>query len=324
LAQNHSPTKGKKSSLNKWINGAILLAILLIIGAIGLVTMGPGNLQNSKSASQKMTAKVMKMRISVPAQDQKKETAPAMDDHSLQDDESASIYDTFSNADNSAQTDQEPGGISKAPLKESSQTSGMAPTIESDRPSNPQRTAANRSRIEKIRYSKALPLSSNISTITDDGSETEELKMDVSEAERAGEGATTSEASAGQEQTAESAPMQEIPIEKTLSASLQNSTPAKLESQEKPLSLRPDGENRAPFTVQVGVFRNKFYADRLANLLSERQYPAFLHEISGLDQKPLYLVCFGRFKTRWETLAAVEEFKNKEGMDAVAALLKQP
>lgn len=77
-----------------------------------------------------------------------------------------------------------------------------------------------------------------------------------------------------------------------------------------------------PFTVQVGAFRVDVYANRMAARLEQRYYRSFVHEVIGKDQRPLYLVCFGRFKTRKAASEAVMEFIVKENMDAVVALLE--
>ena len=84
----------------------------------------------------------------------------------------------------------------------------------------------------------------------------------------------------------------------------------------------PVVEEKASFTVQVGVFRNEAYAHRKAAKLKQLDYPSFIQEVVGKDQHPLYLVCFGRFPTRKEVALAMTAFKEKENMDAVVAFLE--
>jgi cell division septation protein DedD len=110
-----------------------------------------------------------------------------------------------------------------------------------------------------------------------------------------------------------------------LKATAAAAEPPKIELQDsepQPLIKKLTPAKKGPFTVQVGVFRNERYANRKADKLKTLNYPAFIHEIVGKDQQTLYLVCFGHFMTREKTILAVTEFKAKENMDAVAALLK--
>jgi cell division protein FtsN len=99
------------------------------------------------------------------------------------------------------------------------------------------------------------------------------------------------------------------------------------ETATQPLSTeteieKPVFEEKASFTVQVGVFRNEAYAHRKAAKLKQLDYPSFIQEVVGKDQHPLYLVCFGRFSTRKEVDSAMSAFKEKENMDAVVAFLE--
>lgn len=107
--------------------------------------------------------------------------------------------------------------------------------------------------------------------------------------------------------------------------SVQNQETQDLKQQdlaEQPMVAAPVSNPKAPFTIQVGVFRNKFYAERKAAALEQIEYSAFVHKISGKDNDVLYLVCFGHFTTRDEALPARKAFIEKENMDAVVAFLK--
>ena len=110
-----------------------------------------------------------------------------------------------------------------------------------------------------------------------------------------------------------------------LKATAAAAEPPKIEppdSEPQPLIKESPAAKKGPFTVQVGVFRNERYANRKADKLKTLDYPTFVHEIVGKDQRTLYLVCFGHFITRENALVAVKEFKAKENMDAVAVFLK--
>jgi cell division septation protein DedD len=103
---------------------------------------------------------------------------------------------------------------------------------------------------------------------------------------------------------------------------LGNQEPTKQPLNAKIVIEEPVFAKKALFTVQVGVFRNEAYAHRKAAKLEQLDYPSFIQKIVGKDQKPLYLVCFGRFLTRKEVVLAMTAFIEKENMDAVVASLK--
>ena len=110
-----------------------------------------------------------------------------------------------------------------------------------------------------------------------------------------------------------------------LKATAAAAEPPKIEPQDsapQPMIKKSVVDEKGPFTVQVGVFRNERYANRKADELKRLNYPAFIHEIVGKDQRTIYLVCFGHYMTREKTVLAVTAFKEKENMDAVVSFLE--
>ena len=78
-------------------------------------------------------------------------------------------------------------------------------------------------------------------------------------------------------------------------------------------------ENEASFTVQVGAFHTQAYADAQLEKLKGFGYPAYIFEVMDKKQRPLYLVCFGRFQTLAEAGDTMSAFTAKQKMPAVVA-----
>jgi cell division septation protein DedD len=76
-------------------------------------------------------------------------------------------------------------------------------------------------------------------------------------------------------------------------------------------------EKEALFTVQVGAFRIKRYADAQLEKLKGLGYPAYIFNLTDKNQHPFYLVCFGHFQTLSKADSAMASFKEKEKMPAV-------
>ena len=76
-------------------------------------------------------------------------------------------------------------------------------------------------------------------------------------------------------------------------------------------------ENKALFTVQVGGYLTKAYADAKLEKLKELGYPADIVEVTDEKQQLWHLVCFGRFRAFAEAVDAMDAFKTKEKMPAV-------
>lgn len=95
-------------------------------------------------------------------------------------------------------------------------------------------------------------------------------------------------------------------------------TPA-AQDRPEPTGAATTPENEALFTVQVGAFRTKAYADAQLEKLKGLGYPAYIFEVMDKKQQPLYLVCFGRFQTLAMAADTIAAFKEKEKMPAVVA-----
>ncbi|MBT8339463.1 MAG: SPOR domain-containing protein, partial [Desulfatitalea sp.] len=80
-----------------------------------------------------------------------------------------------------------------------------------------------------------------------------------------------------------------------------------------------EDESQARFTIQMGAFRNESFANKAMADMQQRGYPAYVHQYSDEDQRPFYLVRFGRFYTLDDASAAMDDFKDREQMPAVIA-----
>ena len=112
----------------------------------------------------------------------------------------------------------------------------------------------------------------------------------------------------------------EDPVEIEMTADIVTEAPVTPVAQKQP---EPNGaasvsENEALFTIQVGAFHTKAYADAKLEELKRLGYPAYLLEVMDRKQLTLYLVCFGRFQTLSEAGDTIAAFKEKENMPAVA------
>lgn len=76
----------------------------------------------------------------------------------------------------------------------------------------------------------------------------------------------------------------------------------------------------APFTVQLGAFHSEVYANDLLAQLVERGYSAFIVTRLDASNRMMYLVRCGHYTTRDEAMNSVNNFKEKEKLDAAVAL----
>jgi cell division septation protein DedD len=107
--------------------------------------------------------------------------------------------------------------------------------------------------------------------------------------------------------------------EATAVAAAKVSKPPANQGLSKPTATATAPEKEALFTVQVGAFHHKAYADARLQKLKGLGYPAYIFRLMGKKQRPLYLVCFGRFQTLAEASGAMAAFKEKEKMPAAVA-----
>jgi cell division septation protein DedD len=81
----------------------------------------------------------------------------------------------------------------------------------------------------------------------------------------------------------------------------------------------PAPARTAPFTIQVGAFRNKENAHGVLQNLNRLGYHPFILIVTLEDKGELYMVRFGAFDTLNDANAALADFVKKENMTAVVA-----
>lgn len=332
MKQNHSPKQQKKLPVNGWVVGAILAAVIMAVGAVGFVTMGPfgepkSQIPPKKVASRKITAKP------VSTQTSKHETPPTTGEIPVNINTADSVSKKPAGAVERPSFGQFAGGggdkPSPPPANSNNGFSTMTASIDDGPDQDSSATSMDKGQSAAASDPKASlrnPFSQEPAELKPDDQKSvrEASTSQISQSPEAGSRQPELLASAARKPAAQASLSQEAATQSPLTNI--SDMPDREDPATKAMPPTADSglEQSAPFTVQVGVFRNRFYAGRQENLLRERNYPSFIHEIIGKDQQPLYLVCFGRFTTRKETLAAVNEFKVKEEMDAVAAFLDSP
>ena len=80
----------------------------------------------------------------------------------------------------------------------------------------------------------------------------------------------------------------------------------------------------AYFTLQVGAFRQKAYALDTMKKLSKKGYDAFIYELTDSRQRTLHTVRVGRYNSSKEAASALEQFKQKEKVDAIVTRAVKP
>ena len=99
-----------------------------------------------------------------------------------------------------------------------------------------------------------------------------------------------------------------------------------VETAAAPSALQPAASAQDPpeaavrYSVQVGAFRTKAYADLAVSQLMEKGYDAYIFQRTDKTQRVWYLVRFGRFQDREAAVEALTAFKNQEHMDASLAI----
>lgn len=71
-------------------------------------------------------------------------------------------------------------------------------------------------------------------------------------------------------------------------------------------------ETAKPFSIQVGAFRTKAYADQRMLDLSNKGYDSFVSVTTNAKQQTLYLVRVGHFENRQKALDGLAALKEKE------------
>lgn len=73
------------------------------------------------------------------------------------------------------------------------------------------------------------------------------------------------------------------------------------------------------FTIQVGAYHNKNYAESAMAQLSRKGYEAYIFEDTDAKSRTLYLVRFGHFPTRQSAQWALGAYQEKEHKKAIVA-----
>lgn len=89
------------------------------------------------------------------------------------------------------------------------------------------------------------------------------------------------------------------------------------EKQKEKSTAHIDQDKMAPFTIQVGAYRNKANADEVLSKLTKKGYAPFIFQVTDGQQRSFYMVRFGHFDSREEAAKALDAFKLKEKTAAV-------
>ncbi len=82
----------------------------------------------------------------------------------------------------------------------------------------------------------------------------------------------------------------------------------------------PKSDTKAPFSLQVGAYLTKEYADDQMAELRNRGYDSFIFKTTDKKQRTWYTVRFGHFESREKATLSLSKFKEKEKMTAIIAL----
>jgi cell division protein FtsN len=98
------------------------------------------------------------------------------------------------------------------------------------------------------------------------------------------------------------------------------SDPASRSTALEDTKAHDDPDHPAPFTIQVGAYLTKAYADKTVSQLMDKGYDAYIFQRTDKKQRPWYLVRFGHFSDRVTAVQALTNFKDQERMEASIAL----
>lgn len=89
-------------------------------------------------------------------------------------------------------------------------------------------------------------------------------------------------------------------------------------------SPAPEPPKRSYFTIQVGAFREKAYAQQSLAQWQDRGYGPYILETVDARERPWYFVRFGQFDNREEAILSLAGFQTKEKASAIIAEYKAP
>jgi cell division septation protein DedD len=122
-----------------------------------------------------------------------------------------------------------------------------------------------------------------------------------------------------EDQTAQHDSPEPMPMEQPALAE-QSSAPSR--SGPEPaakLAAKPKPPADAQFTIQVGAYRNKNYAEDAMALLSGKGYEAYIFEDTDAKSRTWHMVRFGHYPTRQAARWALDAYQDKERKKAIIA-----
>lgn len=94
--------------------------------------------------------------------------------------------------------------------------------------------------------------------------------------------------------------------------------------EEKAGTTAPEVLQRQHFSIQVGAFREKAYAQRTMEQLQKKGYNAYIYETADKHMRNWYFVRFGKFDNREEAILTMAEFKQNQKRSAIIAKYDVP
>jgi cell division septation protein DedD len=82
-------------------------------------------------------------------------------------------------------------------------------------------------------------------------------------------------------------------------------------------AARPKPSADSQFTIQVGAYRNKNYAENAMSRLSRKGYEAYIFEDTDAKSRTWHMVRFGNFSTHQAAQRALGAYKDKEQKKAI-------
>lgn len=104
----------------------------------------------------------------------------------------------------------------------------------------------------------------------------------------------------------------------------ENLTQSPSSPEEKAGTTAPEVLQRPHFTIQVGAFREKAYAQKTMNQLQEKGYDVYIYETADKHMRSWYFVRFGNFDNREEAIISIAEFKQNQKRPALIAKYDVP
>jgi hypothetical protein len=81
----------------------------------------------------------------------------------------------------------------------------------------------------------------------------------------------------------------------------------------------PKPQIQEPYTIQVGAYRNKVYAEAALASLARKGYDPYIFKDTDARSRAWYAVRFGRFATRQAAQWALSAYRDKERKEAIIA-----